>query len=456
MRLYETTEVGDVAARERKWRDIGDAWARLDDTLLAWTAPIQSTNPSRLSDSAEEGILESFRTVVEDHRGEFEQYLTARIDRLSKELSDSHWNVVRPANVGDIRAVKLFYQAGDYVVIRPMPDHPGCTVALYSSAIVDVVAESFVKGINFGQVLIELTKGHSRKGAADDISLRAFRAEIQLLKALFFVIREDYVAGANYCRLARSELGSSDKMTQSSAPKDAARALRIHAEALYLAHYAHRRIGISSGAPQELERGLALLRDSETRLTSADGDSRHVLRPRYDISWTETSIEIAAAGNEERRLKQHERDRSVSAYQGCLAQLNGEHWSGALGEATLSMYHVARAAQNVMLGFVVNRFDIGNWRISFGDAVQPQEHDARKAWSIIQRLRELSKSRSPEEFTIYSGRVECLYWIGQYCFGDEISDRSSAINELRFYESFEYPAVSQAVRYICRMRGIHN
>ena len=453
LHLYETTTSSDIEAqRQKKLEDVRAAWSNLDNTLLAWTTPIEKISVENKSDASNEKILEIYRQAVAENRSTFERYLASRISELSRELSDSHWNVVQPENVTGINADCLLYKEKNYVVIRPMPDQPRCAIALHNTRIVETIYDSFVNKTSFGQTLLQLTQIQSADETGQESDIRTFRSETQLLKAFLFVIRADYVMAANYCRLARTELRSSVGSHGQITSAEAAKATRVLAEVSYLAHYSHRNVGMEKRNRHEFETSLRFLKESQGSLEARGDELSELLQPRYDISWIKTCVEIAAADFVDWQFDVNEKERISIAYKGCLDQLSVINIETHADK--LKKYHMARAAQTVMQAFIFDRHSIGSWRVSFGNIIQPGEQHARMAWEI---LRSLKETQVKGQLPVYSARVDRLYLIGQFWFGETLTDRENARRDFEKVKgTFDDPAMRLVMDALRRKPFLRN
>lgn len=409
LNLYEVgVEQTAAAGRKEQLSEVRRAWEQLDNTLLAWTAPIGETKTSSEVGHVSMRRLEKIREIVSHNRAAFTDYLASKIDALSKSLSDSHWLAIRPENVAAIRADWLLYEPQRCIILRPIADHARCAIAFYSRFIVDYIKEGSDQGTPFGLILVKLTEEMAFPDS--DHTSRTIRAEIQLLKAFMFAIRADNVLAINYCRLARTELGPLAGVSQ------------IRAEIDYLAHYACRMLGSAARSREEFEASLRFLNSSYQTWKSSAGKGHARLLPRYFISLMTTCLELAAAEIAEIDLEAVGKELLEKAYEGCLSEV--ETYDTA--RTKLDGYHVARAAQHVMLMYIFAKFRIGTWRDLFS-TWQPREQDARRAWEILARIK---SSQADSKLETNMRRIDLMYEAGNFLFGSA-TERDKARNELR-------------------------
>jgi hypothetical protein len=428
--LYEKKDaLEESASRDEPLREVKEAWGQLDDTLLAWGMRIGSKKMYR-SEAAEEPStdVERIQRIVNEHRAEFERHLVGRIDQLSKNLSDSHWSIVQPDNVGEIRADCLFYEPGSCIVVRPQADHARFAIAIYNRELVELIHRSFEAETQFGKTLIELANS---RAASDGDTSAELRAEIQLLKAFLFAVRDDNILAARYCQLARAELAQS--------PKE----FRIRTEIFYLAHYAYREMGRGRHLSDAFLRSLRMLEDSQANWAPNQQEPSQVLRGRYFVSWITTFREIAASEIADIRINERWKKLGRDAYEGCLSQLSLDIKNVDRRLLKLQAYQAARAAQNVMLAFIFEKLNIGTWRKLFSEIIRPKEEDARRAWRLMAIMRE-----SPDDLELPQNmrRNDFAYYAGSYWFDEQLDRRNDAWSNLLDMEAaFQKDAPMQRV-----------
>lgn len=412
--LFETSGPHeDEAKRDGKLAAIRRAWEQLDNSLLAWAAPI-GARPVSAPAAKPRGSLESIRRVVAAHRPAFMEYLADRIDTASKRLSDAHWAVVQPSNVEKVQADCLLYEAGRCIVLRSREDNARFAIALYDARIIRSIYESLGRHESFGHTLLELTRRPRGEAELRD-SHPTGRAETQLLKAALFAILGDNVLAARYCRLARAELGKTVDPYHAG----------IRAEIFYLAHYAHRCLGTEKRSADEFRVGLQQLENSKAESTRDTPGDPWRFQPRYLTSWMTTCREIAVAGGTDFQLQGHWRDLAAAAYKGCVGLLNRD-FSTLSQNDTLETYHLGRVTQNVIFIVVLDDLDIGSWRRSFGEVIHPTKDDARLAWKVMKAMRSSGTSRLPGSMK----RHEVAYLVGTFWFTESSAERSQAAQAL--------------------------
>jgi hypothetical protein len=421
LNLYRPTSA-EVAADDEALSEVRSAWAQLDNTLLAWTSKISPSDTAKAL-PAQQKRLEVVRQTVSEHRAAFENYLVVKIDTLSKALSDSHWRLVQPADVGQIAVDVLFYKHEQCIVIRPQADYARFAIALYNADIMKRIYDDFQNGKSFGYTLADLIATHGTE--------RPYRAEMQLLKAFLFSVQGDNIFAARYCRLARSELVQTEF------------ASNVLPEVLYLAHYAHREIGKAKRSTAEFGQSFTMLEDSQSAWKPSLREPSQLLRSRYFISWITTCREIAATGLDDFVLGTHWSDRTSKAYEGCLQQLGRDIASVDEFNVKLESYQTARAAQNVMFVFLFHKYNVGSWLTLFGKILRPTEEHFLYAWNIMRQIRASSRQWG---FLNNMTRNDLAFAVGSCLYAESKHERDEAWETLlELGKLFETDRVMQRV-----------
>ena len=415
LNLYEL-ESGSVRT-EDQISNVRRAWGQLDDTLLAWAIPIGSMEERQGDESDQSEASDNTTKITEmvaENRDLFVKHLVREIDKLSKNLSDTHWTVVQPENIGDVKADYLFYEPNHCIILRPRVDHARCAIAIYSPELVELIHRSFENEILFGTTLVELAK--FRSTFDENVSSSAsVRAERQLLRGFLFAIRDNSALSMRYCQVARAELARSQNESG------------IRSEIQYLSHYACRELGTESRRAEEFSRSLRLLEQSQ--LSSAPFTDRlaETLKSRYFVSWITTFRQIAVSEVSNININNRWRKAGSDAYDGCLRLLNLDLSKVESLYRRLEGYHVARASQNVMLAFLFHKLNIGTWRQLFSDFLEPAEDDARHAWRIMGSMRE---SREAWQLQPNMIRNDFAYLAGTCMFADSEEFREQSRTKL--------------------------
>lgn len=409
------------ATRVEKLAKVRESWEQLDNTLLAWSTPIgkkrtDDAPPARGLDS-----LEAIRQVVVANRPAFEEYLTKRIDSVSKTLSDAHWStVVDLEKVREVNADRLQNERGRYIILRSHEDQARFAIALYSDSIVRAFEESVDREHWFGETLYALTRQADGETLLRDADPGP-RAETQLLKACLFAIRGDNILAARYCGLAKVELG----------PGADAYHAGIRAEIFYLDHYAHRCLGIARRAAGAEEFRVCLRRleasNGEWKRSTLDAD--HRFRPRYFASWMTTCREIAAVGVTDLKLDGRFRDSASAAYLGCLDLL--ERYVATFGNSDgLEKYLAGRVTQNVMFVYTFHELEIGSWPKVFGEVIHPTKAHAGRALDVLRVMRASREDWAQGERLGNMKRNDLAYRVGRFWFAATSEERRATCEKL--------------------------